>query len=299
MKILLADRTIRISILWLVLALTPSAYGDEGDMNESRIAALKNTFDVPLVDAEVTFKVLYDSILSAYNEKAHVQIYDSFSMMRKDIKNGQIDAVVANAPDVLMLKEMIDPDAISTIVIRGRVKHRWVMLTRKNISPGDWNALKGKRLTTSRNVALGNIVLDVALLEAGFRPSNKFFRSSIAKESPHPAIIDVFFGKADAALVTEAALEVAEELNPQIGKRLNVFMRSEPYLLTVNAYLKSFPADRKEKLKEATLKFHELPKGVALLRLFKAERVEIVTWKDLENVKELVTKYKRLTKSKN
>lgn len=104
------------------------------------------------------------------------------------------------------------------------------------------------------------------------------------------AVLPLFFGKAQACIVTKSAYETVVELNPQIGKKLKVLYQSEPY---INSIL-CFRADYKEKepdlvLREG-LKLNKKPKGEQLLTLFRVKRLYPFDPAQLDSLKSLLAR---------
>jgi hypothetical protein len=67
---------------------------------------------------------------------------------------------------------------------------------------------------------LSRIWLDTLLAENGFAQSERFFTQITRVSKPSRAVLPVFFKQADACVVTRRALNVIQELNPQIGRQV-------------------------------------------------------------------------------
>jgi ABC-type phosphate/phosphonate transport system substrate-binding protein len=74
--------------------------------------------------------------------------------------------------------------------------------------------------------------LDTVLWEAGYPASDRFFTTIKQVNKTSQVLLPIFFGQADACVVTASAFALMAELNPQIETRLTVLERS-PELVTM------------------------------------------------------------------
>ena len=74
--------------------------------------------------------------------------------------------------------------------------------------------------------------LDTILLQAGYPASDQFFTTIKRANKTSQVLLPIFFGQADACVVTASAFSLMAELNPQIETRLTVLERS-PELVTM------------------------------------------------------------------
>lgn len=77
------------------------------------------------------------------------------------------------------------------------------------------------------NGDLSRIWLDHLLAKRGYPRSDRFFTKIRRVSKPGRAILPVFFKQADASIVTRHALDVIQELNPQIGRKVKALHQSE------------------------------------------------------------------------
>ena len=110
--------------------------------------------------------------------------------------------------------------------------------------------------------------------------------SSAFSTTIEAAVLPVFFGQADACVVDASSFQVMCELNPQIGKILEVERHSQPYLETVICIHDRFERNR-ETLIEGLRGLHEEANGRQILLVFKIARLVPFYVDAVESVREL------------
>ena len=107
---------------------------------------------------------------------------------------------------------------------------RYVVLVGAQSGIASLESLRGKsvKFLANTNANLGRVWIDALLYDHHLGHSSQFFRSAEIVPKASAAILPVFFGKADAAVVDEDSFNVAKELNPQVGAKLRVLSASPP-----------------------------------------------------------------------
>jgi len=154
--------------------------------------------------------------------------------------------------------------------------------------------LRGKRvLVSSRTRENAGIAwLDVLLGKEGLGRASSFFTSMKVTEKSQGCILPVFFGTVDACVVDVVNLDLARELNPQLGQ-FRVLARSQPMIENVIAT----PVETHPYMKEwteAMLTAQDNPRGRQILLVFKIDRLVLIRPGDLDSGRELWKEYFRL-----
>jgi phosphonate transport system substrate-binding protein len=109
-------------------------------------------------------------------------------------------------------------------------------------------------------------------------------------------VLPVFFGNRDACLVDEPGFEVMKELNPQVGRGVQVFKASE--LLADALICLRGSTWSSEQFKGDLIKIlgelHAEPVGQQILTLFKVSQLLPFEEKQLDTVRKLRVTYERL-----
>jgi phosphonate transport system substrate-binding protein len=155
-------------------------------------------------------------------------------------------------------------------------------------------SLRGKNiLVSSRNASnTGLAWIDVVLGKEKLGRASSFFASIKISDKPQACILPLFFGTVDACVVDEVNLDLAKELNPQLGQ-LRVLARSRPMIEGLIA-MPAEPYPYQKELMDAMLSLHEDPRGRQLLTVFKTDRLLRIQPGDLDAGRELWRDYYRL-----
>ena len=109
-------------------------------------------------------------------------------------------------------------------------------------------AKKEKRVVVLDDTRVGDLSrlwLDTVLWDAGLPASEGFFSTLKRATRPGQLLLPVFFGQADACVITASAFALMAEFNPQIEKRLAPLMQSpELVSLLLCATEHAAPQDR-------------------------------------------------------
>jgi ABC-type phosphate/phosphonate transport system substrate-binding protein len=108
----------------------------------------------------------------------------------------------------------------------------------------------------------------------------------------------VFFGQADACLVTDTSFKTMAELNPQVGQKLKIIVASVELHEIVNFMQKGLDEAIKEKIVQASIRLKETERGKQMLILFNTDGVERSSDEQLETTRQLVAEYEKLKRKK-
>ncbi|RME92485.1 MAG: hypothetical protein D6766_09905 [Verrucomicrobia bacterium] len=107
-------------------------------------------------------------------------------------------------------------------------------------------------------------------------------------------VLPVFFGQADACLVTREGFELMGELNPQVRQRLRIVAESPRVVPAVLCFWPESPAALKEPLIEAVRELADSEAGRQLLWVFRRDALEEVDPEAMAGTVALVEAWERL-----
>lgn len=151
---------------------------------------------------------------------------------------------------------------------RGAFRDEYLLVTRRGAA-ASLAALKGRTLHVVDGVTddMSRAWLEHELAAASLPPIALHFGAVVHLPKAARAVLPVYFGQADACLVTKAAFETLVELNPQVGRTLSALATSPPLVsgvvLVDRRYTETRPA-----LLEALLGLGASPRGQQVLSLF-------------------------------
>jgi len=249
-------------------------------------------------DARAALKVWFDVLAQqrGYILDSAVDIVDSVKEIRERLESHSVELVTMGMLDYLELESsrLIVPVLTDARTSQRGALYSYLLLVNPSSGVTSIAGLRGKNLLVA---ARGSGETGVAWLEVllgkeklGRAPS--FFASVKSLDKPQGCILPVFFGAADACVVDEINLDLAKEMNPQLG-RLRVLVRSRPMIESIIA-VPVEPHPQQTELVDGMLTLHQDPRGRQLLMVFKTERIVRLQPGDLDAARELWRDYYRL-----
>ncbi len=260
------------------------------------------TVQMKMEEGKAVVEVLIQEIIkeNSRSEKAESIIIENSQQLLQEIKNG-LDMTVVLVPEYWELKKKIKlfPQVIP--VTGDSVQDRTLLLIKKNSSIKNLNDLAGKKIVISGEISTEKSIMQIWLhtliKKQTQKEVHKFF-GSVYKVSTGPtAIMDLFFNKADAALVIQSNYLALQELNPQIGEQLKVFIRSEPFVFAVLLFTEKLLNHPDKKLiMDKILNIDKTRSGKNYLNLFKLTKMVPYQEAYLENTFRLLSEYEKFKK---
>jgi phosphonate transport system substrate-binding protein len=227
-----------------------------------------------------------------------VDVVDNAGEVRKRVLAGSAGVL---ALDVAEYFELADLAAVEPVFCamkgEGTVPPRYLLLLGANSGISSLEGLRGKTAIISVNTGanLGQVWLDAMLYDGHFGRPEHFFRSVEVVPKASTAILPVFFGKADAAIVDEGSFDVSKEMNPQVGAKLRVLAASPPLAEALLCLCRK-QVEFREDLIEELRGLHLDAQGRQILMVFGFSRLMPVDTFELEQVRELWRKHTLLSR---
>jgi ABC-type phosphate/phosphonate transport system substrate-binding protein len=226
-----------------------------------------------------------------------VDVVDDVAEIRKRVLAGRVGLLALDAVEYLKLADLtaIEP-VFCALRGEGSVPARYLVLVGAESGILSIKDLRGKTIITHANTGanLGQVWLDAMLYDARLGLPDHFFHSVTAVSKSSLAILPVFFGKADAAVVDESSFEIAGEMNPQVGMKLRVLRASPPLAEGLICICKK-QIEFREELLEGIRDLHFDVQGKQILMVFGFSRLLPVDAQKLEQVRELWRKHTLLS----
>lgn len=295
-----------ILITALILCLT-TAFAEDTEIISKRDPSVVNIgglsqllFDRKSNDITIATEIFFKEVASHIGVKqTKLTIYQSTTEMLGAIKTGKLDTVFVNPIDYLDLDPYINPKYRYTLSFGSKTEQRVNLLTDSLDSITHLKLLAGKRLSIPRGYLLGRIFLEVKLAEAGLPAPDEFFSSIHYTNNTNASLLDVFFNKADLAVTSDLAYELAKELNSQVKKKIHILDSSQPYIPFVIGVNKHVPEDTLKDLDEILMRVNKEPRIRQLLALFSANDLIRVKQTQLDVLLKLKQKHKQLLSQEN
>jgi phosphonate transport system substrate-binding protein len=253
--------------------------------------------DVDVNDAKAAVKVWMDMIVKRRGAatKTELLTYQDLPSLEKAIRDKKIDLVFLYPEEYLEIKNRIpfEPVAIST-PLNDLVK-RFSVLVRKDRGIQEVRGLRGRGILVERseNSGLLNLWFETLLMREGALSARDFFLNVRETNKTSQAVLPVFFGQADACVVSHSAFGIMTELNPQLSQEIAVIALSAGYIRGVVCMSTSFH-EKYGGLVEEILSIHAEAQGKQILTLIKVNRMVPFESSYLETVEALLREHRAL-----
>lgn len=224
-------------------------------------------------------------------------IFDSAAAMATALREGTINLLAAPASEILNLPEdLLEPDFIVSTYSAG-VGVEYVILTRTAGDSDRLARLRGRKLFVwnGPHTDLARPWLECLLAREQLGPASAFFGEIKPCPKPGAAVLPVFFGQTDAALVTRRAYTLLCELNPQMSRGLRIIATSPAVQPILTGFRRGMPRELRDKLTQAMFNINGTVAGRQVLTLYQTESVAYADAGTIATTRELLAEYARLS----
>lgn len=230
--------------------------------------------EADVADVKVTLQFWADEVARSHGMTAFAHTYDDMGLLARDGRAGRIHMVVAPGME---LADHFAPGELAQgfVTVRHGVTEGLALVVRRQEGIARFADLAGKRLLRLSQDRLSAVFLDKQCLR--WLGSGCDGRMQVAEEKrDHPAILKVFFGQADAALVHLDALQTAGELNPQVRQRIRSLLEWPTRATGFGMMMANSDPDLRQRSVAAALGVQRTARGRQILELFRSDRLELV-----------------------
>jgi len=275
----------RITTLVLLLLIFPlqgiKAQTPKDNVGNFQVAFSTNVFKgVYLNDAIAGANVLTETLINEYSRKKYKIIppatFSSMEELENLIKLQEVEVFIMHSTELLRLK---NPNLIIPICVAirdGSPYDIFYLLINTKSGYTKIDDLKNGRILIGSpfEADIPVLWLDNLLKERKLEKKEEYFSSIEYFEKALPSILPVFFGKAEACIVTKSLFETVTELNPQLNKELIPIEISQPISIGIIAIRENISnPELKEDIKKAFINMHKHANGRQYLNIFRSQRV--------------------------
>jgi ABC-type phosphate/phosphonate transport system substrate-binding protein len=244
---------------------------------ELRVAFTERAFSgVNRADAEAAFKVFVRTmgVKRGWDVVVEVRMFDRSSELDTAIAAGSVNLLVLDTWTYLAstAASAFEPVFVSTEA--GDATKQQMLLTRRDSGLDTLDTLRGQTLVvqSASNATLGFRWLQTICADRSLGSPADFFGPTAFSVKPSQAVLPVFFRKKAVCLVDSASYAVMTELNPQVGRELQVVASSEPMVDSIICLsCEGWPNARfRANVREALSELHLEPAGQQILTLFRS-----------------------------
>lgn len=229
-------------------------------------------------DAAALTKVLTENLLEHSPitfRTGTPNIYSSVEEMEEAIKNEKNDLYVLLPSEFLQIEKLglLEPIAVS--LRNNSVYDVYQLIVSKESNIKELKDLKGKKILIGYSISDDNphIWLNNLLSNNRLGKKEKYFKAIEISDKSLPVILKVFFGQADACIISEDNLNLAIEMNPHLAKKFITIETSKPILRSILADRKSKSEKNKKLLSDNLLNLDQSAEGKQILTLFRIDKL--------------------------
>jgi ABC-type phosphate/phosphonate transport system substrate-binding protein len=286
--------TRRLILLALLWTLPFSARADAPPLNMGfYLPAIR---EASMADLKISLGVWVEEIGKPYGVRIRAITYEDMGELRRALDRADLNFI--NAPG-MELAETFSPDDIRQGYAR---RHRGidqglVLVTARQSGIQSFADLAGKRLSRLSEDRLSTYYLETQCLKQAGLDCRDYLQVSEERRDIQ-SVYDVFFGRADAALVQLSTLRTAEDLNPQVAKRLKVIQEWKVKAVYFGMMTRHTDESYRSLILKSAQEALKTPRGQQLLELFKTDYLEPVDADALKPFWALLREYQALRKAK-
>jgi phosphonate transport system substrate-binding protein len=190
------------------------------------------------------------------------------------VANHTIDGFSLTTPEYAKVARFVDP-VVFTDASFAATGLEYVLLVQRAGGVQDLAGLRGRSLVDYRqaNMCLAPAWIETLLATANLDPVDRFFGRVTKVLKVSQAVLPVFFGSADACIVTRRAFDTMCELNPQVRSKLRVLAFSPRLVAGLVGVHKDSSDEMKSRVREALLTLGSTPSGRQVLTLFQFDKL--------------------------
>jgi phosphonate transport system substrate-binding protein len=233
--------------------------------------------DINRSDAVAAMRVWIETVIETrgLGIGAEAVIYNDVESLMAALQSGTPDLMILLTPEFfsLELREYLDPRYVS---VRGPgVGEYYLLVVQKDVALKSASDLEGRTLIIKEGarMSLAEEWFQRFLTDSGLPGPGNLFENVKHEVSLSRTILPVFFGKADACLVTRNGFEMMCELNPQLRQRLVPLATSPRLVPSVTCLRNGFDTSIRDEVVDALGALHEDPKGQQILSIFGVDRL--------------------------
>ncbi len=297
-------RTARLGLaaLLALLTLLPDQAGaDTGALQPQRLrfGFLRRVFyesDLRDIRAALDVHMRQVSRSMGLEQPPHIAIFNDTSAMAGALRRGELEAVTMPTIEYLRLRNRVPLIPAIVSANNSGLGSRYVVIARAESGIGSVAGLRSKTilLPPIARHDLGHIWLETLIARIGGKHPGEFFRQTRESAKMSHAIMGVFLGQADAAVVTRAGLDTNRQLNPQLNSRLIVLAESRNLSDGVTCLIPSTPESFRSSLTRTLMRLNGTRGGKQLFTLFHSSGVTHFMPSQLEGLEQLLREHERL-----
>lgn len=223
------------------------------------------------------------------------RVYNDVQEIEQALKENQVDCLTLTVQEFAELSHLLD-DQVFLAGHNGKsLAEEYLVLTHRDSDIQGIGDLNGRRLCifNSPRMVLAPVWLDTLLMETKRPCAAEFCRVTNTTKLTQ-AVLPVFFGQAEACVVSRSSFETLCELNPQLKQNLKIIAASPGFVPSGFTFRRSYNDNIRKMILTEFTNFLSSPSGAQFMTLFQLNQVEVKSPSCLDSSLKLIAKHKRL-----
>jgi phosphonate transport system substrate-binding protein len=189
--------------------------------------------------------------------------------LQEAIRTGKVDVFCLTVYEYRRVAPYVDTTRIITDNYGGE---ELLLVVREGSGIANLAGLRGRSLILqeSPGTSLAEPWLTVSLWQDGLESPEQMLGHMTTNAKLSQVVLPVFFGQADACVVTRRGLNTMCELNPQLSRRLKILLSSPQMEGAFFAWRKGYPAYLKKPVFDRLLNLRSSPAAQQVVTLFQS-----------------------------
>jgi ABC-type phosphate/phosphonate transport system substrate-binding protein len=271
-----------------------------------RMGALASMVNgIELKDADAAFKIWTDTFVKrlkakdVYDFTFEYKMYDDVNTLKKDLKNNFINYFNVSTEAYFDLNA--DNEFVPFLSGTNNPKDKfmyYLLITSAKNKNSELKFISNKKILISKSNenTFGKIWLKTYLREELGEILFRTINFSSSNQNENEDLLAVFFGKADYAIISNGAYELACELNPSIKNKIRIIKKSGSLVNGVFVYRKGMKPSTIKAIRDIATAIDYDNEGKQILNLFKISKIVSITSDDLLDCEKVIYKYHKYFK---
>jgi len=192
------------------------------------------------------------------------------------LTNCAVDGVAMSTREFATLRPRVKFNRFVLGTFGGSIYEEYLLLVHAGSGITNLASLRGHPLLLLRHakMCLALPWLDTLLLERNLPPSRDFFASIAEETTANKTVLPVFFRKAEVCLITRRTFQTMCELNPQLGRNLQVLDVSPAFVTGGVFFREGYPARQQDQIVAELTAVRKSPAGNQVLTVFQSEGLD-------------------------
>ena len=267
-------------IALLCLVLSSSLLASEGDIAQEVLEvgySAELFYDVDITDARAATKIWVEALIRKTGVVASTETFviQDLEKAARSIRAGTLDLLVQLPREYLEIRQLVPLRPMYITCAGGSCFYQYTLLVRADSGTKTLADLRDGNLLIYES-GFGNVAkvwLEAVLKDESLPEADKHFGFIRHARKAGQAVLPVFFGKADACVVSRTAFDTMVELNPQLGVELRPILESSDFPRPVISMRDGLIEKYGDLIQDSLLSLHTDPSGQQLLSLFHIEKL--------------------------